>query len=362
MSQETETVESLIRGPLIGTLVGLVSYGVTFLQAFFYFQTYEDDRMGLKLLGSILETAHAALSVFIMDYYLIAHYGQVQVLQSATWFVRLDLQVSAAMYLVVFLIDFIACLYFTWRIWGFTKKMWIAIFMTTLVRYPSLYHEPYEDANPHEYIWGSRVDIYSVLSATWDLYLKRSNRLLLAGSALFLFGDIFSASMMAYYLEKNRHGLRSTHTLINWILIFVVATGAIIVPMDVVALILILAQSESLAFTSAIFIQTRLYSNSLLASLNARKPRRRALHGRVDRSSIVELPPFSIRFAQQSDIRASAALQESVRSHVSACRASYAKLMMVCFSSVPAATRNLPSHGTQLPKLLLLDRANGRLR
>ncbi|KAI6134232.1 hypothetical protein EV401DRAFT_2204318, partial [Pisolithus croceorrhizus] len=293
MSQETETVESLIRGPLIGTLVGLVSYGVTFLQAFFYFQTYEDDRMGLKLLVAlvvILETAHAALSVFIMDYYLIAHYGQVQVLQSATW-------VSAAMYLVVFLIDFIACLYFTWRIWGFTKKMWIAIFMisvavsrTTISFVPSF---------------------WSVLSATWDLYLKRSNRLLLAGSALFLFGDIFSASMMAYYLEKNRHGLRSTHTLINWILIFVVATGAIIVPMDVVALILILAQSESLAFTSAIFIQTRLYSNSLLASLNARKPRRRALHGRVDRSSIVELPPFSIRFAQQSDIRASAALQES---------------------------------------------------
>lgn len=49
MSQEAETVESLIRGPLIGTLVGLVLYGVTFLQTFFYFQTYVDDRMGLKL-------------------------------------------------------------------------------------------------------------------------------------------------------------------------------------------------------------------------------------------------------------------------------------------------------------------------
>ncbi|KAI6120347.1 hypothetical protein EDD16DRAFT_1577629 [Pisolithus croceorrhizus] len=85
MSQETETVESLIRGPLIGTLVGLILYGVTSLRAFFYFRTYVDDRMGLRLLGSILETAHAALSVFILAYYLIAHYAQVQVLQSATW-------------------------------------------------------------------------------------------------------------------------------------------------------------------------------------------------------------------------------------------------------------------------------------
>ncbi|KAI6120341.1 hypothetical protein EDD16DRAFT_1519054 [Pisolithus croceorrhizus] len=140
---------------------------------------------------SILETAHAALSVFITDYYLIAHYGQVQVLQSATWLVRLDLQVRAAVYLVVFLIDFVACLYFKWRVWRFTKKMWIVIFtamnvrsgypsaLTTLVRYPSLYHEP------------------------------GSNRPLLAGSALFLFGDIFSASMMAYYPKKNRRGLQS---------------------------------------------------------------------------------------------------------------------------------------------------------
>ncbi|KAI6158609.1 hypothetical protein EDD17DRAFT_1620476 [Pisolithus thermaeus] len=50
MSQETETVESLIRGPLIGTLVGLILYGVTSLRAFFYFRTYVDDRMGLRLL------------------------------------------------------------------------------------------------------------------------------------------------------------------------------------------------------------------------------------------------------------------------------------------------------------------------
>ncbi|KAI6123042.1 hypothetical protein EV401DRAFT_1948207 [Pisolithus croceorrhizus] len=54
MSQETETVESLIRGPLIGTLVGLILYGVTSLRAFFYFRTYVDDRMGLRLLVALV--------------------------------------------------------------------------------------------------------------------------------------------------------------------------------------------------------------------------------------------------------------------------------------------------------------------
>lgn len=296
MSQEAETVESLIRGPLIGTLVGLVLYGVTFLQAFFYFQTYVDDRMGLKLVVAllvILETAHAVLSVSVMDYYLIAHYGQVQVLQSATW-------VSMVMYIVVFTTDFVAYLYFTWRIWAFTKRVWIVIFMIFIA--------------VSRTIISIVPSVWSVLSGTWNSYLVRSKRLFLAGNALFLFGDFFSACMMAYYLEKNRNGLRSTHTLINRILIFVVATGAIAVFVDIIALVLIIAQSESLAFTSAIFIQSRLYSNSLLASLNARKSHNRVLHDCGDRRSVpIELPQNSIRFAQQSDIRGGAALQRSQR-------------------------------------------------
>ncbi|KAI6014183.1 hypothetical protein EDC04DRAFT_674158 [Pisolithus marmoratus] len=40
---------SLIRGPLIGTCLASVLYGITCLQAFFYFQTYVNDQRGLKL-------------------------------------------------------------------------------------------------------------------------------------------------------------------------------------------------------------------------------------------------------------------------------------------------------------------------
>ncbi|KAI6123047.1 hypothetical protein EDD17DRAFT_1512001 [Pisolithus thermaeus] len=164
------------RGPLIGTLVGIVLHGITFLLAFFYFQTYVDDRMGLKLLVALVVTA------FLRR--LMLRCASITVCNLAC---TLGL---TAVYLVVFLIDFVACLYFKWRVWRFTKKMWIVIFtamnvrsgypsaLTTLVRYPSLYHEP------------------------------GSNRPLLAGSALFLFGDIFSASMMAYYPKKNRRGLQ----------------------------------------------------------------------------------------------------------------------------------------------------------
>lgn len=68
MSPTTTLVISLARGPLIGTFLGLMQvplprpsrspvshqerhslYGVTCMQAFFYFRTYEHDTLGLKM-------------------------------------------------------------------------------------------------------------------------------------------------------------------------------------------------------------------------------------------------------------------------------------------------------------------------
>ncbi|KAI6013071.1 hypothetical protein PISMIDRAFT_180449 [Pisolithus microcarpus 441] len=99
---------SLGRGPLIGVCLGSCLYGITCLQALFYFQTYVDDRRSLKLTVSTilpsfihptctpdlrqvallltLETIHVALSMWLVDYYLVANYANETALQSATWF------------------------------------------------------------------------------------------------------------------------------------------------------------------------------------------------------------------------------------------------------------------------------------
>lgn len=113
-------------------------YGVTCLQAFFYYQTYVDDRRFLKVTVSLLftvcvvqhptstslggpagwttyvqvalllsvcfwtsacayiahtaipnrtlETVHVALSIWLIDYYLVENYANSQALQSATWY------------------------------------------------------------------------------------------------------------------------------------------------------------------------------------------------------------------------------------------------------------------------------------
>ncbi|KAG6334622.1 hypothetical protein ID866_4463 [Astraeus odoratus] len=274
MSQESDVAASLIRGPFIGTMIALILYGITCIQAFFYFQTYTRDHKALKstvALVLVLETVHAALSISLLDYYLVKNYGQVQALQTATW-------IGTTMYTVGLLIDLVIYLYFTWRIW----------------------------------ICGHRSITNFVFDPTWYYYLAQSQDLLYAGNALFIVGDILSASVMAYYLHKTRVGLRRTDLLVNRLLVFIVATGAIIVIVDVVALILTAVQRDTLAFLAAVIVQTRLVLFSSSADeatykdrLNVRNSHLRAFHdaGKRETSSLA-LPAsaFTLRFADPSDL------------------------------------------------------------
>ncbi|KIN96653.1 hypothetical protein M404DRAFT_10893 [Pisolithus tinctorius Marx 270] len=273
------SVASLLRGPLIGTCLASLLYGITCLQAFFYFQTYVNDRRGLKLttlsrlwqvaLLLTLETIHVALSIWLVDNYLVVNYANERALQSATWFsTHPSLTLGQRMLIefllpkghilyrsmfsspfvggtppderLQFLIDLVVYFYFTWRIWMckstfhwtntleltviaflVTSKLWIVIFM-----------------------------IFMALART-------SRTLIITSNILFIIGDAFSASIMAWYLNRTRdHALRLV---------------------DIIALVLgvakiyacfyqTLAQPLSLAFTAAILVQTRLYANSLLVS------------------------------------------------------------------------------------------------
>lgn len=167
----------------------------------------------------------------------------------------------------------------------FTSKLWIMIFMILVALART--------------VLSIVACILSVLSSTWVSYLEREKILILTGNTLFIIGDTFSASIMAWYLNKSRdHALR-TNLLVNRLLVFAVATGGITVLVDIIALALTLAQPHSLAFTGAILVQTRLYANSLLVSLNLRNANKRAYEDAIH-TATVELPMTSIAFAPNS--------------------------------------------------------------
>lgn len=214
--------------------------------------------------------------MWLMDYYFVANYGNEQVLESTTW-------VTMVTWSIGFIIGLIVYLHFIWRICMFTGKLWIAFFMV-----------PIGLAQAATGFVGS---ILSMLSPTWDSYLERGRGVIL-GNTLFILGDALSFSIMAWHLNKSRdHGLSPlrTNLLVNRLIVFAVATGGITVLVDIVGLVLMLTQPLSLAFVGPMFVQTRIRTNSILASLNLRNANKRAYEEALQVP--VELPTRSIAFA-----------------------------------------------------------------
>lgn len=77
-----------MQGPLCGSLVSMLLYGVICMQTFRYWQTYEHDMKILKRLVAfvwILETAHTVLTIYTIEFYLIMHFGDDAYLEFSVW-------------------------------------------------------------------------------------------------------------------------------------------------------------------------------------------------------------------------------------------------------------------------------------
>ncbi|KAH7915095.1 hypothetical protein BJ138DRAFT_1142326 [Hygrophoropsis aurantiaca] len=238
----------LMRGILVGTLIGLL----------------------------IMETVHAGLSMKIMDYYLIANYGDERVLSAATWYVT---------FIIGLLLDFIIYL----RVFKPIFR-WVFVFMSTIAAART----------------GISIVpcIWCVLAKSWVAYRDETRKIILAGNILFIIGDTFSASILIYYLYQSRIGQCRTDRLINRLLLYAMATGALTSLVDITALIVTLVQPNSLAFMGVILVQTQ-------RALNVRHSNLRALDGPTNTN--IELPPVSVQFARPRP-RLSSITEQSDRS------------------------------------------------
>ncbi|EIW76912.1 hypothetical protein CONPUDRAFT_146603, partial [Coniophora puteana RWD-64-598 SS2] len=236
--EENPAVE-FMRGPLIGSLIGMGAY--------------PGDRWSLKLLYH-LQTG-LCTTLFIranakMSPYLVREFMMVFTLGGAYSEDQ-------------FLTDFVVYIYFMWKIWtsaSHTKNMASFIDAPRNSRKDKLKNE----------LW---VDYRS-----WVFPLN------LAGNMLFIVGDVFSSAILAYHLRKHldiRKG-SSLNRLLYRLVVYTVATGTLTSLLDIVALALTIDQKGDTAYTSIVIFQNRIYANSLLASVNMRKINLRSLSSPLD--------------------------------------------------------------------------------
>ncbi|KAL4260033.1 DUF6534 domain-containing protein [Pleurotus pulmonarius] len=269
----------LLFGPmLIGTFLNSIFYGMLVVQSFIYYQTYKNDKKWVRYLILYLflaETLNTALIMCTMYEPLVLRYGtkegvtKIPIMIIARRFVDIiqgpymplaHLQVKGRIRLYPFVTVFISTpiqLFFAWRIRIISQSK----VLTVIISFFSL----------SSFIGGIAAPIATKVtdSTSYDR-LPRIAPTIITWLTSAATTDIIIAVSLVYHLYRMKTGVRSTDDLVNRIMRLTIQTGmitALFATLDVVCFNAFPKASINFAWD---FPLCKLYTNSLLSTLNAR--------------------------------------------------------------------------------------------
>ncbi|KAI0695509.1 hypothetical protein C8T65DRAFT_45702 [Cerioporus squamosus] len=260
--------EGVLGGLLIAIFIACVLYGVTTLQVFVYLQTYPRDSTFLKSIVGfvwVLEMLHTVFCIRVIYAYLILGFGNV------FDFLRVDWAIGIAV-LCSLMVGTCVQGYYTWRVWIVSggSKLWtgiIAVFSLLRVGFGI-------GSTALCYIYPDWIKLRDYGPAITTV----SGGL---GSAALV--DLLVALTLTFYLkrgtmwESGSYYHKQSTNMVNKILLYTVNTGALTGTASLICVLLFAVNKESLTFLGFFAIQTKLYANSFLGSLNARAHIRKTL-------------------------------------------------------------------------------------
>jgi len=84
--------------------------------------------------------------------------------------------------------------------------------------------------------------------------------------------DVLIAGSLAYYLHTSRSGIKRTDKLVNQLLAYTINNGILTSAFDIVTLVFVTTEVNNLIFLAVFQVVGNLYTNSMMATLNSRKP------------------------------------------------------------------------------------------
>ncbi|KAJ7106227.1 hypothetical protein C8R44DRAFT_805907 [Mycena epipterygia] len=263
-------------GPLlVGVFFNLILFGVLIAQQLTYVQTSRKDPLWIRILVwyvFFVETANSAFDMALVYEPLVLQYGEVPN-KLPTVFITQPL--------CVLLVGFPIQLFFLWRIRILTQNNVIpaAIFLFSLVGLAGG-------------VWTTvMVPIAGKFSRIPLLY--RSAEVWFISSSL---ADVCIAVRLAFALRKKKTGIRATDCAIDTIIRMTVQTGmltALFGLLDVTCFLIL--PGETVNFIWAIPL-SKLYSNCLMSTLNART-HLRTMGGQIGQLSLSRTAQQSLAFA-----------------------------------------------------------------
>ncbi|KAF7432558.1 hypothetical protein PC9H_004499 [Pleurotus ostreatus] len=254
----------------IGIVISSFLFGITTLQAFFYYINYPKDPLYLKCFSVvvwILELGGMIFAGHLLYSAAITPYRENPLLM----FLDPPYQILATI-LASNMSGCVVQLYFVERVRRFTKLLWIAIICWTLILYT---------------FTGTLVIVVVAFKSGLVEYTLHWRWLTISGLIVSAAVDIFVAVMMCWNLGRQRGSLfRQSATLVDKIIMMTITTGLMTSLVAVTAAVLTVTlpyhRRSSLSnvglpdlqcpviYLGVYICLARVYANSYFASLNAR--------------------------------------------------------------------------------------------
>jgi len=242
----------VVLGPLlIGTTLAAVLYGIMVLQSFIYYTHCKNDHWALKLVILaifLVDTASVVLSTMASYYYLVQSYDDVFMLVEANVGI---IAYPATTALIAFLVRSV----YAWRIRVMTKNTCLAMFIWFFAFL----------------VFMAGVGVTVGIKWVQELLLLYEIRVI---CVIWSFGsltlDSFITCVLFWYLPKLRTGFSVVDDVLTRFLRVSLQTGAFTAMTVTGTTVAYLASPNSTIYLGLLFVTSKLYGNSLMATFTMR--------------------------------------------------------------------------------------------
>lgn len=246
-------LDSKLGAAFLGNILASIFYGITCVQTYLYFRTQSKDGRLFKVLIAflwMLDTAHLAVITHTLYFYLVSNYGNLASLVTPTWTMLAQVYFTCVSDLIIRGI-------YGRRVWFVASRSYLlagaigAISLTTFVT---------------GFVFTTRAFQLRAYEQFHQI-----SYLLYTALATGVAADILIAGSLCTCLYSSRTGFKKTDSLVNILMLYAVNSSLLTTICAAACFITYTIWPNEFTYIGIYFSLSKLYFNSLLATLNGRQ-------------------------------------------------------------------------------------------
>ncbi|KAJ7491270.1 hypothetical protein FB451DRAFT_636638 [Mycena latifolia] len=246
-------VRSTVGATVAGCMLAVGLSAVLGFQTFLYFQIFPADVLRYKLLVSwiwLMDAAHTVLICSVVWQYTIVNFGQPEGVGQIFPPLSVAVAVTAITTLSV-------NLFYGWRIHKLSKHNW---WLTAPIIFLCI----------ARVVLAFTTTAEMIITKTFASYGAHFGNLLTGGLIVSAVTDVLVSAARYYYLRNLKQGYTVTQEVVDAVVVFTINDGCLTCAVVLATIACWLKMPDNLIWLGIYFAIAKLYSNSLLATLNLR--------------------------------------------------------------------------------------------